>query len=116
MDYRKIGKRIRDARNAKGLTQEYIAEKLDIDPSFISRIENGHNKGSFETYVKICALLDTTLDYITRDDLPQAHKSIAEQEFHDCIARLSPSQVSFLIEEVKRFTDYSTGQMEDYNG
>ena len=58
MDYVKIGKRIKEVRLSKGLTQEYLAEQLDIDPSFVSRIENGHNKGSLETYAKICKMRD----------------------------------------------------------
>ena len=107
MDYVKIGKRIKDVRTAKGFTQEYLAEKLGIDPSFVSRIENGHNKGSLETYINICKILDTSLDFLTQDEIIQAHKRIAEQEFHYCVSKLNRQQTDFLIDSIKRFTDYS---------
>lgn len=41
LDYRVIGKRIRDRRKALGVTQEQIAEYLDVKPSHISNIETG---------------------------------------------------------------------------
>ncbi|MSS42033.1 helix-turn-helix transcriptional regulator [[Clostridium] scindens] len=37
----KTGQRIREIRKAQGITQNQLAEKLHVSPSFISRIENG---------------------------------------------------------------------------
>ena len=42
MDVRKlIGKRIRQLRLARNMTQEKLAENVSIDPKYQSRIENG---------------------------------------------------------------------------
>ena len=43
IDFEKIGKKLRETRISKGLTQEYIAEKADVNTSHISNIEN--NRG-----------------------------------------------------------------------
>lgn len=106
MTYENIGKRIREKRIAKGITQESLAEQLDIDASFLSRIENGHNKASLESYIKICEILDTTLDYLTQDEIPMAYKSIAEQEFSQCLLKLNDKEIEFLMSYIRKFTEY----------
>lgn len=41
LDYSIIGSRIRKARLEKNITQEELAEKIDVSVAFISRIERG---------------------------------------------------------------------------
>jgi transcriptional regulator with XRE-family HTH domain len=36
-----IGQKIRQIRKSKDLSQEYLAEKMDITAAYISKIENG---------------------------------------------------------------------------
>lgn len=37
----KFGKRVRELRKSKGLTQEQIAELINIEPPNVSKLENG---------------------------------------------------------------------------
>ena len=39
LDYSVIGQRIKQARLAKNLTQEDLAEQIDISVAFLSRVE-----------------------------------------------------------------------------
>ena len=64
LDFEHIGKKIREVRLAKGLTQEYIANIADVNTSHISNIENNRVKISLPTLVHICNALDVTIDYI----------------------------------------------------
>ena len=41
LDYNIIGQRLKKARQNKHLTQENLAEKLDLSVAFLSRIERG---------------------------------------------------------------------------
>ena len=52
IDYKIIGKRIKRYRKQAGLTQETLAEKLDISVSFQSRLERGATKISLEKLVQ----------------------------------------------------------------
>ncbi|MCR5105776.1 MAG: helix-turn-helix domain-containing protein [Eubacterium sp.] len=70
IDYKKIGKNIRIARLKKEITQEQLANKLDIAPTYISAIERGASKASFSTFVMIAQELGTTLDCILGDIQP----------------------------------------------
>ncbi|MBU1146809.1 MAG: helix-turn-helix transcriptional regulator [Candidatus Omnitrophica bacterium] len=47
--------RVRSFRNSKNLTQEQLAERVDIHPTYISRIESGKK---LPTLVIICKLAD----------------------------------------------------------
>ena len=49
-DYRSaIGKKVRQERLKHGWTQEELAEKLDLHPSFIGQLERGIKSASFKT-------------------------------------------------------------------
>lgn len=57
MDFYAIGARIRAKRKALNLTQENLAEKLDISTEHLSRIERGSVKPSLTLTERICAEL-----------------------------------------------------------
>lgn len=60
LDYKLIGSRIHAARINKGLTQEVLAEKLDVSIAFLSRVERGTTEINLKRLSQICALLDVT--------------------------------------------------------
>lgn len=43
LDYSIIGERLKKARLAKNMTQENLAEQLDVSVAFLSRVERGHS-------------------------------------------------------------------------
>ena len=56
--------RIRQLRLKSGLTQEKIAETLDIDRSFYSRIESGKKGCSIDLLIQFSELYHVSLDYL----------------------------------------------------
>jgi transcriptional regulator with XRE-family HTH domain len=68
LDFSHIGKKIKELRISKGLTQEYIANMADVNTSHISNIENNRVKISLSTLVQVCNALDVTVDYILADE------------------------------------------------
>ena len=63
-----VGERIRELREAKGLTQREIANRIGIDDYYISRLENNHVNPTLATMQKIATALDVEL----RDFFPSA--------------------------------------------
>lgn len=53
----KFGKRLRQVRAERRMTQEQFAEALDISVDFLSLIERGRNAPSFETLDKMAKRL-----------------------------------------------------------
>lgn len=71
-----LGKRIKELRKLKGLTQESLSEKVGIDSKHLSRIECGVNFPSLDLLTKIADtlkiepyLLFQTLQSKTKDEL-----------------------------------------------
>ena len=58
MDYYKIGQKIRKTRKAHGLSQEELAEKVNISTTHMSHIETGNTKLSLPVFVDIAAALE----------------------------------------------------------
>jgi len=56
-----VGGNIRDARKKKGLTQEELAEKADINPKFLGKVERAETNVSVVTLSKICDALGISL-------------------------------------------------------
>ena len=64
-DYKKfIGKRIRESREQLKLTREQLSELCDIEPSFLSAVENGQKSMTLYYFRKICIALHISADYI----------------------------------------------------
>ena len=63
-DMKQSGERIQQLRIKNALTQEGIAEILNIDRSFYSRIEAGKKGCSIDLFVKLSDLFSVSLDYL----------------------------------------------------
>src|SRR5215470_4411015 len=48
-----FGARIRALRDARGLTQEMIADRIEVSPKYVSQLECGQRSPSWETLVAI---------------------------------------------------------------
>lgn len=64
IDYIKMGMRIRQARKAKGWSQDLLAKKCGISSHFLGHIERGERNMSLETFVHICDALGVEADEI----------------------------------------------------
>lgn len=69
VNYEDVGNKIRERRNFLKVTQENLANDINVSVSFISDIENGRRKMSLETMIKISIALKTSLDYFVLDNV-----------------------------------------------
>lgn len=67
MDQKAIGRRIKLAREQRGLTQEELAEALDMSPMHISVLERGAKPPKLETLVNIANVLHVSADLLLQD-------------------------------------------------
>ena len=63
---KEIGARINARRKELGLTQEVLAEQMEVSVQMISNLELGKKAIRPENLVKICNALNTSADYILR--------------------------------------------------
>ena len=69
LDYKAIGKRIKIARIKADMTQEMLAEKIELSPTHLSNIETGTTRVSLTTIVSIANGLGITVDDILCDNV-----------------------------------------------
>lgn len=72
LDYKAIGKRIKIARIQVDLTQEKLAEYVNLSPSHMSNIETGTTKVSLTTIVNIANALSVSVDDLLCDNVIHA--------------------------------------------
>lgn len=67
MDYIKLGQRIREERLKLNLTQEQLAESVDISNSYMGQIERGERSLTLDTLIRLVNRLGVTVDYLLQD-------------------------------------------------
>ena len=75
MNYEEIGMRIRQFRRKKGLSQEQLAELVDISVPHMSHIETGNTKLSLPVFVALADALCVRTDELLHDPMPN-HDSV----------------------------------------
>ena len=76
LDYKAIGKRIKIARIKADMTQQMLAEKIELSPTHLSNIETGTTRVSLTTIVSIANGLGITVDDILCDNVIKARVQI----------------------------------------
>lgn len=72
----RIGNIIREARLNQGLTQEELAELVDVTPAYIGHIERNQRSFSLQTLVKLVTELDIDMNYLFSESVPTSEDQI----------------------------------------
>ena len=67
VDYKLIGGRIKSARKRKGMTQEMLAEKLDVSVGYVSQVERGITKISLDLLASISSVLNCDISSLVSE-------------------------------------------------
>ena len=79
MDYKRLGKRIREERLKLKLTQAQLAEDIDISDTYMGAIERGERSLTLDTLVRLVNRLGVTIDYMLSDAVSDSDSNIMEQ-------------------------------------
>lgn len=63
-DQKESGKRIATLRKEKGMTQEQLAEKLNISYSMMAKIEIGNKGISIDLLIELAVFFDVSMEFI----------------------------------------------------
>jgi transcriptional regulator with XRE-family HTH domain len=104
-----VGQRIKVIRTKRGMSQEELAEKLEVTKGYISKLENGKKPISLKTTEKIAHILgvlpedllvDETKLIKYHDDLIYIREKFTDQELNAMVR-----YARALIDEDKRNSD-----------
>ncbi len=91
VDYSIIGSRIKQARLKAGLTQQEIAEKMNLSVAFISRVERGTSHINLKRLSEFCSILNISEGYILNGVSDEDDKYLYN-EFNDILKKCSPEK------------------------
>jgi transcriptional regulator with XRE-family HTH domain len=67
-ELRQLGERIREERRSRGMTQEALAEALDLSVAYVSLIERGGRNPPYTTVIAIARALGVAPALIVADE------------------------------------------------
>ena len=86
-DQKELGKRLRETRLIRGMTQEELAEILNVNKQHISRMERGVTACSIDLLVELSCHLQISTDYLLMGKEPDTGRQ--KEEILEVIAKLS---------------------------
>lgn len=109
-----IGRRIKELRKNKGLSQEKLGKMINVTKVSISCYENETRSPDLETFELLVDALDTTTDYLLgRDKLivsedMEGYKTYLSSEDLEIIKEINKNKdlLKFLRENPKRGVEY----------
>lgn len=104
MDNKKLlGSRLKELRKRKGLTQEKLAELVELEPASICNIENGYNYPSLQNLEKIVTTLEVTFSDIFNFEHHKSSENLIDEINN--ILNSAPDKISDIYKIVKALTD-----------
>ena len=100
LDYTIIGERLKKARIDSNLTQEKLAEKLDVSIAFLSRIERGSSHISLKRLSQICDILGITEGSILNGSSNNSNTYLVS-EFDDILKNTTPEKQKLIYKIAK---------------
>jgi transcriptional regulator with XRE-family HTH domain len=104
MDMIAIGSKIKEARERAHLTQEELAEIIDISPTHMSVIERGIKTPKLDTFVKIVKALNLSADALLLDGMDQVNDSIVA-ELSVRLGRLTDENQNRILNAIRALTE-----------
>ncbi len=119
MDYRKLGKRIRQARRAMNYSQEQLAGEIEYSVPHISHVENAKTTLSIDFLIKASNALHVSADSLLCDSLDYA-SGIYQGEIMDVLEDCSIGELKIISQAVldlkKNLRENMEGPHEDKRG
>lgn len=109
-DYYIIGKRIKSSRINAKITQEQLANKMNISVAFVSRIERGTAAINLKRLIQIAQILNVTPAYLL-SGVHEESKSYLREDMAQLLERCNPYkqkliyQISELVANCKIYLD-----------
>ena len=104
MDQKKIGSFLRELRTEKGLTQEQLAEKLNVSSRTVSRWENGNNMPDLSIVVELADFYEIDIRELLNGERKSEKMNEDIKETLDAVAQYSAAEKKKLTKELTTYT------------
>lgn len=106
MDRTALGKRIRQERLRSCMTQEQVAEYINVSTTYIGLIERGKRSVTLEKLILLAACFHVTVDCLLQD-LPQMQPLYKEKQLLALWQRAGEEEKELLLSIIESILNYS---------
>ena len=84
-DFRAFGLAIKKARMKKGLTREQVGTMIEIDPRYLTNIENKGQHPSLQVFYDLVSLLEVSVDefFLPANNLVKSTRRLQIEKYMD---------------------------------
>lgn len=100
MDYIMLGKRLKEIRKMRDMSQQELSYEIEYSIPHISHVENGNTKASLDFVVKAANALQTTTDHLLCDSLKDSG-SVYREDITEELADLNHTQLKIIRRMIK---------------
>lgn len=101
MDQIRIGSFLKELRKEKGLTQEQMAEKLNVSGRTISRWETGNNMPDISLLMEIAELYEVSISEIISGERKSENMNEEVKDTADVMATYATSEKEIMIKSIR---------------
>ena len=101
---RRLGRNLSTRRKALGLTQEFVAQQLGVEPETISRFERGVTTPALKTIEKLATVLSITIAELLQESAPA--EPVAGELLGAMLQPLGEADQRFVLEATSSLCQY----------
>lgn len=106
MNQNALGRRIREERQKLHLTQEQLAEKLNVSTTYIGFIERGERSITLGKLTLLANILGVSVDYLLSDTLTPSPSS-NEKLWLELLSSATEEEQKLILDMAKLILNYS---------
>lgn len=100
IDFGIIGERIKQKRKEKGITQEQLAETMDVSIAYLSRVERGETNVNLKRIVQISEILEINVSELITGTNPKTEIYL-DKEMKNVLASCPPEKQKLIYNIAK---------------
>lgn len=97
MNRKELGKRIREERTRIGLTQEQVAEFIDVSTTYIGFIERGERSVTLEKLILLAECFHVSIDTLIHEAASQRGTTVEEDQLLSLWNLASPEEQDLIL-------------------
>ena len=105
VDYKMIGEKIKRARKGRNMTQETLAERLDVSIGYVSQVERGITKISLDLLGAISSVLECDIACFVSESAVNSADYMGTEIANE-IKKLDPKKKKLVLDIIKNVNAY----------
>lgn len=111
-DFKAFGQAIKEARKAKGISRNQLADKRNIAPRYIASIENSGQHTSLQIFYGLVTFLDVSVDQFFFPN-EETGKSTQRRQLESLLADMSSRDLTIMTATAKGIQEANSKETGD---